>query len=601
MEGAGRALEQPRLFKGMITLLLFLSLFFASCSPSRHAPNLIQPEASSGFREVARSRARASMVTTANPESTRAALEVLKAGGSAVDATIAAHMALTVVEPQSSGIGGGGFLLHFDAASKSFQGFDGRETAPAQMQPDVFLVSGEPMNFMDAVVGGLAVGVPGAVPALAKAHEKYGKLPWSRLVAPAIKLAREGWNVHPRLYNALQTAPAIKRYAGAESMFFDAAGNIRRPGRRVRNPDLAVSLEDVAARKGRALLDGRLAEQMLSVIGSADLPGLMNAGDLHAYSVVQRSARCVPYRSYRICAFPAPAGSLLVVTILELLERFDLSSMKPLSVEFFHVFAQASELAYADRDRYFADPEFANVPTDALLSPVRLAEGSGKITLGTRSAEPLEMKRIPVKRKRHPVCSRRTEQKEYTIEKPGTSHISVVDAQGNAVSFTASVENNFGSQTMAGGFVLNNQLTDFEFEPCEEGALKANAAEPGKRPRSSMSPIIVLDSEDRAVLVLGSPGGAAIIAYVAQTVIGVLDWGMDPQRAVALPNAFGRKGFTVLETHPKVTPKLIAGLERLGHRVKSSALTSGLSVVARTAHGFAGGADPRRDGLAAGQ
>lgn len=540
------------------------------------------------------------MVATANPVSTEIAVQVLRDGGTAMDAAVAAHMALTVVEPQSSGIGGGGFLLYYYAGAGRFHAYDGREIAPSSMTPDVFLSDGKPMKFLDAVIGGLSVGVPGAVAALEKGQGEHGVLEWKRLVEPAARLARSGWAVHPRLENGLKTVPALKKYAGLGSAFFDESGKVRKVGTRVSNPDLADTLDQVAASKAQALLAGPIGERIVDVVNSAERPGRMTMEDLAAFEAVERDARCVPYRSYRVCAFPEPSGSLVAVTMLKLLESFDIASMKPLSSEFFHLFAQASELAYADRDRYYGDPDFVSVPVDALLEPSRIAAGAAQIQAGTRSPQPLEMELVAVEPRPHPVCSGRAAGRSVDIEKPGTSHISVVDGLGNAVSFTASVENNFGSQTMAGGFVLNNQLTDFEFEPCANGALKANAAEPGKRPRSSMAPVIVLDSEGNVRLVAGSPGGAAIISYTAQTLIAVLDWGMDPQDAVALPHLLGRKGVTVLEKHPKITANLEAELERLGHRIRRVPLTSGLSVVEKTDEGFAGGADPRRDGVAAG-
>ncbi|MEM6531095.1 MAG: gamma-glutamyltransferase [Myxococcota bacterium] len=579
---------------------LLILVLGAACAPSHQPPVLAQPETSSGFRSVPRSTAKSFMVATANPVSTEIAAEVLRQGGTAMDAAVAAHMALTVVEPQSSGIGGGGFLLYYDAASKRFHAYDGRETAPMGMTPDVFLAGANPMKFMDAVIGGLSVGVPGAVAALERGHANFGALAWPRLVQPSADLARNGWRVHPRLANGLKTVPALKDYAGVDSMFFDREGNSHEVGTEVSNPALALTLDRIAEQRSKGLLSGETAERILSVVADANRPGRMTQKDMDAYQVVEREARCVAYRGHQVCAFPEPSGSLIAVTMLKLLERFDLAAMDPLSPRFLHLFAQASELAYADRDRYYADPAFVDVPVESLLEPARISDGSALIREDRRESEPLEMTVVPVERREHPVCVTKPDTAETDQEKPGTSHISIVDSAGNAVSFTASVENNFGSQTMAGGFVLNNQLTDFEFQPCDGGRLKANAPEPGKRPRSSMAPVIVLDSEGQVRLVVGSPGGAAIISYTAQTIIAVLDWGMNPQDAVALPHLIGRKGVTIIEDHPNLDSKTESDLTALGHTVKRFSLTSGLSVVERVDGGFAGGADPRRDGVAAG-
>jgi gamma-glutamyltranspeptidase/glutathione hydrolase len=331
----------------------------------------------------------------------------------------------------------------------------------------------------------------------------------------------------------------------------------------------------------------------------------MTREDLAAYQPETREARCETYRGYRLCGFPPPAGSMVAVTILKLLEPFDLAAMKPNGAEFLHLYAQANMLAYADRDSYYADPSFADVPLDALLASERLQAGSDAIVSGPLRAAGADgagertLQPVSVERARHPVCAMGARFRDGTSEAPSTSHVSIMDAEGNALAMTSSIEANFGSMTMAGGFVLNNQLTDFEFVPCADHRLKANAAQPGKRPRSSMSPVVVLE-DGAPVLAGGSPGGPAIISYVAQTLIAVLDWNMDPQDAVGLPHVVGRKGTTFVEDHPDLDPTIPDQLEALGHEVVLGPQTSGLSVVYRSGTGLAGGADPRRDGVAAG-
>lgn len=541
------------------------------------------------------------MAATANPEATRAAVDVLRQGGSAVDAAIAAQMVLTVTEPQSSGIGGGAFLLHYDAASRAVVAYDGREVAPKAMGPASFLNDrGEPMAFADARTGGLPVGVPGVVAALARAHEAHGVLPWKALFEHAITLARDGWQVHPRLANGLKTAEPLRAYARRGGAYYDEGGELREVGDTVTNPELAVTLGILAEQGTEAFYEGVIARDIVDTVQSAANPGTLTLEDLAAYEPVVRDGRCLAYRKHRVCGFPAPAGSLVALTILKLLEPFDLAALDPTSAEYLHLYAQASELAYHDRDTYYADPEAVSVPLDALLAPERLAQGSTMIRRGKRSAEPLALPPVEVDRPGHTVCAIAAANGPGPSELASTTQISVFDANGNVVSMTSSVESNFGSFTMAGGFILNNQLTDFEFVPCAGGVLKANAAESRKRPRSSMSPVIVFDASGTPVLAVGSPGGAAIISYTAQTTLAILDHGMDPQDAVALPNLLGRNGVLYLEEHPGVDDETVARLRALGHDVKRMPLTSGLSVVQRVGPGFAGGADPRRDGVAAG-
>jgi gamma-glutamyltranspeptidase/glutathione hydrolase len=578
-----------------------LVVALASSCAHGNPPELQQPETATGFRSVARSRARQFMAATANPDATAAAVEILRTGGNALDAAVAAQMALAVTEPQSSGLGGGTFLVYYDSGAARLFVYDGRETAPAGFAPDAFLeVDGRPMKTRRAMVGGLSVGVPGTLAVLERAHTKHGNLPWRRLFEPAISLASEGWNVHRRLANALGQRPGLLEYAGEGSAFFDESGRPRQRGDRVTHPTLAATLRQVAQEGSHPFYRGEIGAEIVRVVTTAKNPGSLSTADLAAYAPEVREPLCTTYRRYTLCGAPPPAGSGVAITILKLLEPFELASLEPNSAEFMHLFAQASMLAYADRDTYYGDPAFADVPMAELLAPERLRSGREQIT-STRLAPEPKGRLIPldVERIGHPVCKTNAGG-AGSMEEPSTSHVSIMDGAGNVASMTSSVEASFGSVTMAGGFVLNNQLTDFDFEPCAGGALKANAALPGKRPRSSMSPIIVLDGAGQPILAAGSPGGAAIIAYTAQALIAVLDWGMDPQDAVALPHLLARKGTVFLEDHPSLDPALPTQLETLGHRVTLRSLTSGLSLVLRAAGDLQGGVDPRRDGIAAG-
>ncbi len=541
------------------------------------------------------------MAATANPEATEAAVEVLVRGGTAIDAAIAAQMALTVTEPQSSGIGGGLFLLYYDAATRKLVAYDGRETAPEAMGPASFLDErGEPLSFSDARNGGLPVGTPGVVAALQQAHEEHGALPWSSLFTHAIELARDGWNVHRRLANGLKTAEPLTKRARRGGPYVDEEGELRKAGERVTNPELAQTLTVLSEKGAQAFYQGEIAREIVDAVNSAPQPGTLTLEDLASYAPVVRSGRCFSYREHEVCGFPAPAGTLVAITIMKLLERFDLASLDPMSAEYLHLYAQASELAYDDRDTYYADPEAVNVPLDALLAPERIAAGSASIREGARSPEPLTMPPVDVERAGHTVCAIAAANGPGPSELASTTHVSIFDANGNVVSMTSSVESNFGSFTMAGGFILNNQLTDFEFIPCVDGALKANAAGSRKRPRSSMSPMIVFDGSGQPVLAVGSPGGAAIISYTAQTALAVLDQGLDPQDAVELPNLLGRNGVLYLEKNPQVSEAVVQSLRSLGHEIQRIPLTSGVSAVKKLETGFAGGADPRRDGVAKG-
>jgi gamma-glutamyltranspeptidase/glutathione hydrolase len=538
-------------------------------------------------------RAERQMVVAANPLAAAAGLDVLRQGGAAIDAAIAVQMVLTLVEPQSSGIGGGGFLLHYEAETQELRAYDGRETAPATATADMFLrPDGTPMEFDEAVVGGLSVGVPGALRMLEMAHRRHGRLPWAQLLEPAIRLAEEGFAVSPRLHMMLDSDEHLKRLPAAVAYFYRADGTPHPVGTVLRNPALAATLRAVAQDGAAALHDGPIANDVVTAVTASPLqPGRMSLADLAGYQAKQREPVCAPYRRWRVCGMgPPSSGGIAVLQTLRLLAPFDLAGLGPDSAEAVHLFAQAGRLAFADRDRYVADPDKVAVPTPQLLAEPYLQERSRLIQ------EDRDMgKAVPgtVGQQAHWAMP------AAQAERVSTSQISIIDSDGNAVSFTSSIEGPFGSRLFVDGFLLNNQLTDFAFQPERDGRPVANRVEPGKRPRSSMAPTMVFDQQGRLVLVVGSPGGSTIIPYVAKTLIAILDWNLDPQAAVDLPNFANRNGPTDLE---KDTPleALAPALESMGHEVRITGMTSGLAAIAVTPDGLLGGADSRREGVAVG-
>ena len=538
-------------------------------------------------------RAAHEMVVAANPLAAQAGLDILRQGGNAVDAAVAVQMVLTLVEPQSSGIGGGGFLLAFDGKSQTLTAYDGRETAPAAATPDMFLhADGTPMEFDEAVVGGLSVGVPGAVRMLELVHRERGRLPWSQLFGAAIKLADEGFPISPRLHDLLAADEHLKRIPAAAAYFYQADGAPLPAGSLLRNPALAETLRLIAKDGADAFYSGRVADDIVAAVTTSPLqPAQMTQVDLAGYAAKAREPVCAPYRQWRVCSMAPPSsGGIAVLQMLALLARFDLKAMAPESAGAVHLIAQAGRLAFADRDRYVADPDKVAVPTTQLLGATYLQERSGLIRtdrdLGKATAGELKQQSgwaVPLPQ----------------FEPLSTSQISIVDREGNAVSFTTTIEGPFGSRLFVDGFLLNNELTDFAFKPERDGQPVANRVEPGKRPRSSMAPTMVFDQQGRLVLVLGSPGGSSIIPFVAKTLIASLDWGLDPQAAADLPNFGNRNGATELEKGTALEA-LSPQLQAMGHEVKLTAMTSGVAVIAVTPEGLLGGADSRREGVAVG-
>ena len=551
------------------------------------------PEAATGRIAKTHGTAQRFMVAAANPLAATAGRDILRAGGSATDAAIAIQLVLNLVEPQSSGIGGGAFLLHWDEAARQVTTLDGRETAPAAATPDRFIgPDGKPMRFLDAVLGGRSVGVPGTLKLLEEAHKRWGRLPWAQVIAPAIRLAEEGFPISPRLNGLLSGERNLAQDARAAAYFYGSDGKPKTVGTILRNPAFAATLRTIAGNGAQALYTGPLAQDIVATVTDhAANPGDMTLADLTAYRIEERDPVCGAFRVWRICGMgPPSSGAVAVQQILGILETRDLARMGP-GAEAAHWFAEAGRLAFADRNLYLADPAFIGIPLGGLIDRNYIRSRAGLVSpdrsMGrARAGEP------PNKRAQLLAPSEGIEN--------GTSHISVIDAAGNAISMTTTIEDGFGSRLMtAGGFLLNNELTDFSFLPEEDGKPVANRIEPGKRPRSSMAPTLVFDASGRLYAVVGSPGGSQIIGFVAKTLVALLDWKMDPQAAVDLGNFGSRNGPTELEKGTEAEAWR-AALEAKGHDVRLLDMTSGIQAIVKTPEGFVGGADGRREGVAIG-
>jgi gamma-glutamyltranspeptidase/glutathione hydrolase len=544
-------------------------------------------------------RAERQMVVAANPYASEAGIRILREGGSAVDAAIAVQLVLSFVEPQSSGIGGGAFLLHYDgdpesATTGQVTAYSGRETAPAAAGPDLFLGDGgAPGSFRTIGYGGLPVGVPGVMRMLEMAHRDHGRLPWAQLFEPAIELAESGFEISPRLYFLLDRAEGSAQGDNFHARYFDEAGKARVTGYRLVDEEYAASLRLLAAEGADAMYTGALAEQIVERVHDNPVSeGLMTLEDLAAYQPEKLMALCSPYRQWRVCGPRLPSsGGLTVQQMLGLLERFDLPTMRDDPVTAMHLVADAGAVAFADRNLYMADPKFVDVPADALLAPDYVRQRSALIdpehAIGNVAAG------VPM-----PAAASNWAPSPVT-ELTSTSHFSIVDAYGGAVSMTTSVQGAFGSQLMVGGFVLNNQLTDFAFQPEQAGRPVANRAEGGKRPLSSMTPSMVFGPDGELKLLIGSPGGTRIIGFVAQAIISVLDFDMNIQDAVAAPHYLSRGGAVELEQDSGLDQYADA-LRAMGHQVALRDLNSGLHGIAidytDSGRVLYGGVDPRREG-----
>ncbi|OUR75293.1 gamma-glutamyltransferase [Alphaproteobacteria bacterium 46_93_T64] len=533
------------------------------------------------------------MIAAANPLAAEAGYDVLAKGGNAVDAAIAVQLVLTLVEPQSSGIGGGAFLLYYDNKKQEVSTYDGREMAPAAVTENHFLkTDGKPLKFYEAVVGGKSVGVPGALAMLEKAHKERGQLPWKSLFDAAIVHSKNGFAISPRLHFLLNRDKYLKTKSAAATYFYNTDGTAKEVGTILKNPELAATFRDIAANGAKALYEGSIASKIVQAVKSdIENSGVLTLADMKNYVAKKRMPVCAPYHGYKVCGMgPPTSGGVTSLQILKLLEKQNLSTISAGSANAINLISEASALAFADRGLYLADKDFVDVPVDALLSPTYIKRRSALIRAGETH--------VPYTAG-DPAKQASTLMPDNAIELPSTSHFSIVDANGNAVSMTTSVENVFGSRLMAGGFILNNQLTDFSFRPSKDGVLVNNRIQAGKRPRSSMSPTLVLNADDTLNMAIGSPGGSRIIGFVTKTIIGVLDWGLDMQSAINLPHHINRNGTLDLEKDTAIADHKTA-LEAMGYKVKIRTLNSGLHGIRVTAQGLQGGADPRREGVVLG-
>ncbi len=598
--GAGNVLAQKlrRLAAPLLALALVAS---AAAQPA--------PEPPGGWRSgLAPVHATRDLAVAAHPLAARAGRDILRAGGSAVDAAVAMQLVLNVVEPQSSGIGGGAFLLHWDGVQ--VQAYDGRETAPAADGEELFLdPQGRPLAFYDAVVGGRSVGVPGVLRMLELAHREHGRLPWARLFQPAIHLAQDGFPVSPRLHALLREDRWLRTDDHARALFYRADGSPLPVGSRLRNPTLAATLRAIAAGGADAFYRGTIARDLVAAVGRSPHPGAMAPADLAGYAAHERPALCTDYKRWRVCGMPPPSsGGVALAQILGMLRVRNIAVVPPTAIDggllpqadAVHLLTEVERLAYADRGQYLADPDFVAVDTAALTDPAYLAARAARISdrsMGQAAPGSPPGVALELAPDRSP-------------PRTATSHLSVVDRWGQALALTTSIEDAFGARRMVDGFLLNNQLTDFSFAPRgqrEDGSVDpgaapvANRVQPGKRPRSSMAPTLVFERDSgRLVAALGSPGGSLIIGFVAATLVGLLDWQLDVQAAIDLPHFASRNGPTELEDG-RFPPALAAALRERGHQVAELPMTSGLQAIVRSpSGGWLGAADPRREGAAFG-
>ncbi|MEW6984413.1 gamma-glutamyltransferase [Colwelliaceae bacterium 6471] len=576
----------------MFATLCHVNLVFAEQFAAKNEDR--EPEAATGVLVKQAVTAKKFIVAAANPYASQAGYNILQKGGSAVDAAIAVQMVLTLVEPQSSGIGGGTFMLHWDDNNKYLTTFNGRETAPIKSSSDMFLdKNGQAISWIDAVVGGRSVGVPGVLHAFKKAHDQYGKLPWTELFSDAIALAENGFVVSPRLDKlvSMQLNPGMVRLPEIHQYFYPN-GQAVKAGDVLKNKKLANVYRSIAKEGIVPFYQGWIAKKIVNAVRhSLIAPGRLSLDDLRHYQSEQVDAICGAYRQYNVCGMAPPSsGGVAVIQILSQLEKYDLSGFKPMDAEATHLFTQSSRLAFADRNKYIADSDFVSVPVKGLIAKAYLAQ----------RARLIDIKHDMGKAQAGIPDGALVQADDSAIEMPSTSHISIVDGDGNAISMTTSIEMAFGSAVMVEGFILNNQLTDFSLQPKVNGVLVANRLQPQKRPRSSMAPMMVFNQDNTLKLVVGSPGGSRIINYVAETILGVLDWQLDVQSAINLPKVTNRNDVTTLEKDTEMV-LIKSALEAKGHKVMIRDLNSGIHAIEVTEHGLVGGADSRREGQVLGQ
>ncbi len=576
--------------KKFFAIVLFLAVSF-SAQAKVNLSDAWVGEPASNFRKLKTVSASKHMVVTADVEASKAGEEMLKKGGNAIDAIIAAQMVLNVVEPQASGIGGGGFLLYYDAKTKQTTFYNGRETAPEKAFPQMFLQDGKAREFNDVVRGGLSVATPGALKILKEVHEKYGKLKWEELFEPAIKLARNGFVVSPRLHTLMEHILYLKDFEEAAKVYLKSDKTAYAVGEKITNPKFGDTLEIIAKQGIEPFYEGKIADDIVTAVKKSKInPGFLSKKDLQNYRSKKGDLICSHYRKkYKVCSMPLPSsGGVTLLQILGILENFDLHKMKPQSPEAVHLVLEATRLAYADRNEYLGD--ISGVPLEQMLDKEYLKSRAALIAKD-KALEKVEAGKF--------VQAQKLTFNHRAVELPSTTHMSVVDDEGNAISFTSSIEYFFGSALMVDGFLLNNQMTDFSFLPEINGKKVANRIEPNKQPRSSMTPTFVFDDHDNLIMVVGSPGGPRIIQYTLRTIIDVLDWQIDVQKAVSMPNYVVLNDVVELEKNSSIT-KLQKSLQAMGHKTIVKDLTSGIHAITFSKNGLKGGADPRRDGVAIG-
>ncbi|MBQ4832434.1 gamma-glutamyltransferase [Pseudoalteromonas sp. MMG010] len=573
-----------------LTSLIIISLLSSFPALAKSKPiETREPEAGINYIDKKAVLGQKYMVASANPYASKAGRDILQQGGSAIDAAIATQLVLTLVEPQSSGIGGGTFMLYYNKDNDKITSFDGRETAPSGADENLFLNQhGKAVKWIEAVVGGRSVGVPGILHAFAKAHKQYGKLPWSALFKPAIELSEKGFIVSERLHGLLarELNPGVLKMPVIHEYFYPD-GKLIEAGTVKKNQPLADLYKSIAKQGVDAFYKGSNADKLVDAVQNSPIaPGTLSKLDLVNFKSKERDAVCISYHSYKVCSMAPPSsGGVAVLQILGLLENKNMSAIKPNSEQAIHYFTQASRIAFADRNVYMGDPDFTDVPTQELLDKQYISKRAKLITEVDKVATPGEPRKYL------------SYAPDDSYELPSTSHVSIIDSFGNAVSMTSSIEMAFGSTVMVNGYILNNQLTDFSLSPRKNGKLVANRVESGKRPRSSMSPVMVFNGDGSLRLVVGSPGGSRIIDYVAQVVIGVLDWDLSAQEAINLPRVTNRNDYTSLEKGTELSA-IASKLTKRGHKVRLIDLNSGLHAVEVKDNMLVGGADPRREGVA---
>ncbi|MGF1725886.1 gamma-glutamyltransferase [Photobacterium nomapromontoriensis] len=563
---------------------------FSAATPTPQASDHISPEATTGRMVQPVVTGKDWMVAAANPYASEAGAAILRQGGNAIDAMIATQLMLGLTEPQSSGLGGGAFLVYWDSQQEALTTFDGRETAPIAATPTLFQDSqGQPLAFYDAVVGGRSVGTPGTVKLMWYTHQRHGKLAWHSLFKPAIELATDGFIVSPRLAVLVADSEKhLKRFTATRAYFFHADGRPIQAGERLKNPAYATTLQHIAERGASAFYTGEIAKDIVKAVRTdEDNPGVLSAMDLATYTVKERAPLCAPYRQFTICGMgPPSSGALTLGQIMGILSHYPLAQLGPDNATSWRLLGDASRLAFADRGRYMADSDYVPMPTDGLLADDYLQQRATLLDRETALAS-ADAGEPPWSHAMHYAM-------DESLELPSTSHFTIVDKNRNVVSMTSTIENGFGSRLMVRGFLLNNELTDFSFRSHHNGYPIANRVEPGKRPRSSMAPTIVM-KQGSPYLAIGSPGGSQIIGYMAKTLIAHLDWGLALQQAIDLPNMNNRFGPFELEqgtAAQRWQPKL----EQLGFQTQIKPLNSGIQAILLKGNDLIGAADPRREG-----